>query len=331
MLRNRTTILCVALILLLALPATAATEPGRITVYSTPSGAQACIDSKDCDITPATFSVEGNAWHMIVVREAGYRDWVETIYVTSAMTGTASAYLDQDPDATAIRVNVTPGGGSICLDNNQCHRDAGAVNGTGSTLFTGVSPGYHTISVESPAGYMDAMELVQVKLGKVTDVTIGLAPVVTTPAPTLTPVTPMGIVRVYVDRTGSTVCLDNTRCVHNLGGDAGQGTGTMVFDRVTVNETHIVTVAADGCEPFSKALTVERDQIVTVDVRLRQIGGVPTTPATTAPQVVTTVTLITGATPRATTLPTRSAPGAFPVLGALAICGMLVLCRKDRQ
>ncbi|RPI37547.1 MAG: PEGA domain-containing protein, partial [Methanoregulaceae archaeon] len=95
----------IAAILLLTLPAATAVSPGRITVYSTPSGANACIDNKNCDITPATFAVEGNAWHMIVVTEKGYRDWTETLYVSSDLTSTANAYLDLDPAATAIQVN----------------------------------------------------------------------------------------------------------------------------------------------------------------------------------------------------------------------------------
>ena len=76
------TLLVFAVILLLALPAAAARLARQDHRYSTPSGANACIDNKNCDITPATFAVEGNAWHMIVVTEKGYRDWTETIYVS---------------------------------------------------------------------------------------------------------------------------------------------------------------------------------------------------------------------------------------------------------
>jgi PEGA domain len=329
-----TIILLVALIILLALPVTAAVPPGRITVYSTPSNAQACIDGKTCDITPATFAVEGNAWHMIVVREIGYRDWVDTVYVTSDMTSTASAYLDQDPSVTAVHVNVTPGGGTICLDNVQCHTDVGKVSTFGDTVFTGVSAGYHTISVSSPAGYDDAMKLVQVKLGNTTDVVITLRTVTQTPVPvtTLTPIPDTGMVRVYVNRIGSTVCLDNTRCVHNLGGDQQQGTGTMVFDRVTANETHIVTVAAEGYEPYSSTVTVGRDLITTVDVTLRPIAGMTltTVPATTPP-VVSTGSLTMVTTVPLQPIQTRSGLDAVPVLGALALSCLILLLGKDRK
>jgi hypothetical protein len=330
------TILLIAFLLLLALPATAAVPPGRITVYSSPSGANACIDNKDCEITPATFAVEGNAWHMIVVTEKGYRDWTDTIYVSSDLTSTANAYLDLDPAATAIHVNVTPGGGTVCLDNTQCRAPVGMVNGTGSTLYTGVSPGYHTISVESPVDYLDTTKLVEVELGKVSEINIMLEAFIAPPTPTKAPPVATGLVRVYVDRKGSTICIDNAHCVYNVGGNPGPGTGTTVFDLVTANETHIVTVAADGYEPFSKTVMVDKDTIQRVDVSLQPIAGVITVPTTTSPPVstlVATTTLpVTTTTPPPTMpLSTRSGLDALPLLGALALCGIALRFTKDRE
>ena len=61
------------------------------------------------------------------------------------MTSMANAYLDLDPAARGIRVNVTPGGGTVCLDNTQCRANVGTINSTGSTLLHGREPGlsYH--------------------------------------------------------------------------------------------------------------------------------------------------------------------------------------------
>jgi hypothetical protein len=323
-------LLIVALILLIAAPAVAAVPPGRITVYSMPSGANACIDNDDCDITPATFTVEGNAWHMIVVREKGYRDWTDTIYVTSDTTSAASAYLDVDPEATGVWVNITPGGGEICLDNNQCRVNVGLINSNGSTLFTGVSAGYHTISIESPAGYEDTMELVEVKLGKITRVDITLDKIVTTPPTSRTPVPATGMVRVYVDMTGSTICIDNARCQYNVGGDSSSGTGTMVFDYVTAHELHTITVAADGYEPFSTTVAVEQDLIANVDVKLRPKGGVAPV-KTTLVTTETTASLITTTTPPPTMPTARSGLSVIPVLGALVVCGAVALFRYNRH
>jgi hypothetical protein len=335
--KHTKTILLIAVLLLLTLPATALLPPGRITVYSAPSGANACIDTKNCDITPATFAVEGNAWHMIVVTEKGYRDWTETVYVTSDQTSVVTAYLDQDPAATAIRVNVTPGGGTVCLDNIQCRENVGTINSTGSMLFTGVSPGYHTISVESPAGYVDTTKLVQVNLGKTTGVNITLDEIIATPTTPKPPTPVTGMVRVYVDRTGSTICIDNAHCVYNVGGSPGPGTGTTVFNDVTVNKTHIVTVAVEGYEPFSATVSVSKDLISKVDVSLQPIAKVTTVPktttlpATTLPETTVLVTTVPATTTTVMPIPTQSGIDAVPLFGALALCGMVLLFRKNRK
>ena len=331
--RYAITLILFAFILIIAAPATAAVPPGRIAVYSTPSGADVCIDNDDCDMTPATFSVEGNAWHMIVVKEKGYRDWTEVVYVTSDLTSTATAYLDLDPDATGVEVNITPGGGTVCLDNLQCRESVGLVTGNGSTLFTGVSAGYHTVSVESPPGYEDTTQLVEVKLGKITGIVMTLATVTATPTPTLTPLPETGMVRVYVDRTGSTICLDNTRCAYNVGGDSTAGTGTMVFDRVSANQTHIVTVALDGYEPYSSPVQVSKDLISTVDVTLRPMGGAARRDITTVTTTVATTPPVTVSAPATAppTMPTaRSDPGPVMALCALVLTGVVALLMKNR-
>ena len=172
---NTKTVLLLVLFLLLAVPAMAVVLPGRITVFSTPTGALACIDNKSCDITGATFSVEGNAWHSVRITEKGYRAWTENVYVTSDQTSMITAYLDLDPNTTAIQVNVISGSGTVCLDNSNCRANVGSNTGTKSTLFTGVNPGYHTVSVEAAADYEDTSELVEVTLGKITTVNIELS------------------------------------------------------------------------------------------------------------------------------------------------------------
>src|SRR5512145_3112105 len=96
------TALLVVLFLLLAVPVMAVVPPGRITVNSVPAGALACIDNATCDTTGATFTVEGNAWHSVTVTEKGYMKWSENVFVTSDQVSMVNAYLDLDPDATAI-------------------------------------------------------------------------------------------------------------------------------------------------------------------------------------------------------------------------------------
>jgi hypothetical protein len=319
---NTKTVFLLVLFLLLAVPAMAVVLPGRITVYSTPTGALACIDNKTCDITGATFSVEGNAWHSVRITEKGYREWTENVYVTSDQTSMITAYLDLDPNTTAIQVNVISGSGTVCLDNSNCRANVGSNIGTKSTLFTGVNPGYHTISVEAAADYEDTSELVEVTLGKITTVTIELSSFIIPATPTSPATRATGSIRVYVDRTGSTICIDNGDCYINVGGTPGPGTGTAIFNEVTADKAHIITVAVDGYKPVSTPVLVGQDQVATVDVSLQLLGAETTVPTLTPTQVPT-------APP---TMPTGTAGlDAIPVLGALALCGAVFLLRKTKE
>jgi hypothetical protein len=294
-------------------------EPGRITVYSEPSGAVACIDTTYCDTTASTFTVSGNTWHSVVITNKGYLPWSDYIFVTSDQTHRINAELQLNPAITVLQVDVTPGSGTVCLDTNQCHTNVGLFGSSGSTQFTGVSPGYHTIRVWGPAGFQDYYTTVYVDLAKSTYVTIDLKPLntpVTTVTPIVTPAAPTtGTVRVYVDRTGSTICIDNTNCRMNVGGTGGVGTGTMLFTNVTTNTLHSVSVTAEGYKPYSLQILVREDLINTVDVSLQ-----PLTVATTAPTSLPAVP---------TLIPTRAGLYAAPVLGALVLCGAIFLFRKN--
>jgi hypothetical protein len=317
------TILFIAFLFLLAVPAPAAVPPGRITVSSTPTGALACIDNATCDTTSTIFTAEGNAWHTVVVTEKGYQAWTEKVFVTSDQTAMVSAYLDLDHNATAIQVTLRQGSGTVCLDNGDCRANVGTAGGNRSTLFTGVSPGYHTVSVEGSVDYGDSTELVQVTLGKTTDVYIALNPFIT-PVPQANPST--GTVRVYVDRTGSTICIDNVNCFINVGGNSGPGTGTAIFNDVTTDKAHIITVAADGYRSVSTPVTVSKDMITTVDVTLQSVNG---------PTIVPPLTTPFGATQQPTVPPTmptaRSGLSVLPVLVGLALCCAVFLFRNGRE
>jgi hypothetical protein len=317
-------VIFVTLLLLLAVQAQGLVTPGRIVVTSTPSGAVACIDTSYCDTTDATFTVTGNAWHSVVVTENGYVQWSDTVFVSSDQNTWVNAAMNPNPSITIIQVDVTPGGGTVCLDTSQCHPNVGAGSNAGSTQFTGMDQGYHTITVESPAGYLDYYTPVYVNLAKITYVTINLNPTIssgTQITPVVTPAaTATGTVRVYVDQTGSTVCIDATNCRNNVGGTAGPGTGTTLFTNITANYAHSITVTADGYIPYSAQVSVSKDLINTVDVSLQ-----PLAVGTTAP----TPTPATAAQATPTALPARSGLDAVPVLGALILCGAVFLFRNN--
>lgn len=335
-------ILTLSLILLLAVPVMAAALPGRITVYSVPTGALACVNSTTCDTTPANFVVEGNARHTVTVSEKGYHRWTEAVYVTSEQISLVTAYLDLNPSETGINVSVSPGGATVCLDNSDCRLLA--AGSTSGTLYTGVSPGYHTVSIEGPADYLDTTRLVEVALGEITKADIRLQPFISpvTRGPRAT-----GTVRVYVDRTCSTICIDNQDCYVNVGGSPGLGTATAIFSDVIADEMHIITVAADGYRPFSARVTVGKDLVATVDVTLQPVTGLTTVPRTTTQPATTTETAAsppaatTAASPATATqpvtappvapIPTKSNPGPVLAPAALVLCAMLFLISRQQQ
>jgi hypothetical protein len=191
-----------------------------------------------------------------------------------------------------------------------------------------VSPGYHTLSVRSPAGYEDTIKLVQVTLGKITDVSITLNPVgipvtLVTPVATAAPENwATGNIRVYVDRTGSTICIDTVDCFVNVGGTPGPGTGTTVFNEVSVDVVHTISVSADGYKPVSANVTVSEDEISTVDIKLQ-----PLAKETTSSLTLTPTQLPTESKPQ----PTRAGLDVLPVIGALALCGIIFLFQKKGE
>jgi hypothetical protein len=309
--------------------------PGRITVFSTPSFAYVCIDNAQCDTTPANFEVSGNAWHTVNVTQSGYLEWFDTIYVLTDQTSLVMADMQVDAGITGIQVFVKPGGGTVCLDNNLCHPDVGSASGTGSTQFMGLNEGYHTITVNQTVGYQAYSTMPYVTERGFTTIHINLYPVslptdpktnppyvtvggfvtipVATNLVTPTPALPTGAIRVYVNRAGSTVCLDGGDCRRNIGGPAGPGTGTTVFTDVVANVSHRITVTADGYELSTTQVTVSKDKLSTVDVRLLPSTGTAAASSTTEPDLPP---------------PTQAAPGAVPVLAGLALCAAVVLFAK---
>jgi PEGA domain len=322
-LRYMKNVILITLLLLLAVHAQGLVEPGRIVVHATPLGAAACIDAVYCDTTDATFTVSGNTWHSVVVTQNGYLPWSDNVFVISDQNTMVDAEMELNPSATVIRVDVTPGGGTVCLDDSQCRGNVGTSSSSGSTQFTGMSQGYHTITVGSTAGYLDYYTPVYVDLGKITPVTITLNPSISSATYMTSLVTPAapgtGVVRVYVDRTGSTICIDNVDCRNNVGGSAGPETGSTLFTNVTANSVHSISVAADGYKPYSAQVSVGKDMVNTVDVSLQPLAAETTAPTRTP----ATLPL---ATP--TLLPTRAGLDAVPVLGALVMCGAFFLFRN---
>ena len=218
--RTVTRAVLLVLLVLLVVHAQAIVPPGRITVWSSPSYAKVCIDNQRCDRTPADFPVIGDTWHTVNVTAAGYLPWSEDVFVTSGHASLVNA--DLLSPTTGVRVNVTPGGGTVCIDDSLCHTGVGLPGGSGSTQFTRVNEGYHTIKVNQTDGYR-TFSMLRYVTSKGITFTITLDPVSAASPET-------GTIRVLVNREGSTVCIDNGTCRTNVLGPYGSGTGFAEFD-----------------------------------------------------------------------------------------------------
>jgi hypothetical protein len=239
--------LLVALILVLIVPAQAVLPPGNIVVHSTPPGAFACIDTVDCDYTTATFVASADTMHTVTVTADGYQRWTDTVYVTSGQTSVVVADLQLNPDTTKIQVYVNPGGGQVCLDSSPCHVNVGTPSGLGSTQFTGVSVGPHTISA-SAYGFRTYTEQVYVSLGSTSTIRIDLVP----------SSTPSGNIQVISTPDGATACVDGGNCLKAPVTFSGLNSGTY----------HTVIVSLPGYETYSENVYVVVDQTTLVRASL---------------------------------------------------------------
>ena len=315
------------------LPTRAAVPPGRLTVLSKPSYAHVCIDDSKCGTTPVDFTVAGNAQHVVNITRSGYLDWSDTVTVPAGETALVNASLEPDTGINGIQVFVNPGGGTVCLDDHQCHAGVGTAGGNGSTQFTGLDEGYHVITVNNTAGYQSYSIRPYVPRRGFASITVSLDPVavqgagptitpagfatipVTSESATPTPVTVHGRLRVYVNPIGSTVCIDNGDCRSHVGGTPGPGTGFEDFSAVSANVPHTINVTADGFLPASSQVTVSPDKPGSVTFVLQPA---PVTTAEPTPP------------PQPSPLPTNASFDAV-VPGAFALSCAVIFFRRGRS
>jgi hypothetical protein len=291
---------------------------GSIEVHSTPYGATACIDGGDCQQTTASFTnLAGNSYHSLTISATGYQTYFDNVFVTARQTSVVDATLQPVQPATGIvQVFITPGGGTVCLDN-QCEQNVGTPGASGSHQFANIpANGYHTVTVTAN-GYQRYITEIYVQPGQLNELTISLQPLAS----------PTGTLQVYVTPGGGIVCLDGSQCDANVG--TRDSTGSMQFARVLANTPHTVTVVTSGYLTYTKDVTLQPGQVNELDITLTP-GTSPTMAPTAAPVQPTAAPtsppapVPTAPAPR----PTTSDPGALPVLGALALCGAVLISRK---
>jgi hypothetical protein len=88
---------------------------GEILVVSTPAGAELFLDTTFRGITPATLSDIPAGSHVVMVREAGYTDAVQTITVNGGQSTPVALSLVKIPVTTMTPLTVVPVLGAIAV------------------------------------------------------------------------------------------------------------------------------------------------------------------------------------------------------------------------
>jgi hypothetical protein len=285
-------------------PAAALVPPGSIQIWSTPGGANACIDGSICQVTmsdgSATFDgLSGESYHMVTVSLAGYQTFAQSVYVSSQAISVVNAALQPNPPAVgSIQAYITPYGGTVCVDGGQCRVFSPVdLNSVASVQFTGLTANnYHTLTV-SLNGYQPYTQNVYVTPGDIVQVNAVLQPV-----PTPMPVAP-GSIQIWSNPGGAFACIDGSNCRTTL------NDGSATFDGLTGNSYHTVTVSLPGYQPFTGNVLVMSWQTSVVNAALQPVPT-PVPPVTTIP-------------------PTTKAGLTVPIaLFATGICSAALLCRR---
>jgi hypothetical protein len=159
---------------------------GAIQVISHPSGAVVTLDGGSWQYTPATFSsVSAGTSHYLQITMSGYQPYGTSAYVTAGQTATVNAYLvpnSPQPRTGSLNVVTSPKGADIYVDGNYFAESPYVV--------TNLAPGSHTLRMHK-AGYDEYLSTLTVNAGQQTAIsftftsqqkTVGSIEVASTPA-----------------------------------------------------------------------------------------------------------------------------------------------------
>jgi len=133
-------------------------KAGRITVSSSPPGADIYLDGIHKGTTSKTISSVEVGSHTIKLEKSGYVDITRTVAVGAGETATISETLTELAQETGlISISSSPSDADIYLD--------GTHEGTTSKTISGVTVGSHTIKLEK-SGYVEAVRNVTLRAGE---------------------------------------------------------------------------------------------------------------------------------------------------------------------
>lgn len=223
---------------------------GALQVKSSPGGADIYIDGFYSGSTAATVGNLAAGPHVVILRLAGYQDWLGTVEVPENSVGFIDAQLDVAAASTTgdLLVSSNPPGAAVFND--------GVFQGNtmpGDALdLTGLSPGKHTILL-SLRNYQEYTTEVEVVAGGVNIVYAELVPA---PTPSQS-----GSLLINSNPQGANVFLDNA-CV---------GITPLTIPSVTAGN-HALLLRLPGYSDYSTTLTISPGEVVQVQAALAPVA-----------------------------------------------------------
>jgi hypothetical protein len=229
---------------------------GSLSVQSTPSGAGLYVDNGYRGETPQTIGNLVQGSHNVLLRLAGYQDYVTTVSITAGQTTRISPVLQPivNPSVGYILVSSTPAGASIYLDGVY----QGQTSAGNQYDITGVTPGAHSILLRL-SGYQDYADTITISAGQVVTVNPTLVPLVKPPS--------TGSVQISSSPSGAETYLDNVF----------QGYTPLTLQNVAVG-SHVVTLKLAGYNDSQTTIQVTAGQITQLTPTLTPVSTVTPTP-----------------------------------------------------
>ena len=232
------------------------TSPGGMSISSTPRGASIYIDDMYMGKTNQVVGNLAPGPHRLVISEAGYVTWKESVTVRSGegIPVTVTLVAEVNPAHGDLLVSSTPTGASVYIDGNYM----GSTPADDSLDINDLSPGSYAVVVRKP-GYQEYSTRVTVQEGGVAQVFAPLQPAAQTASSVEISSTP----------AGADVFVNNMY----------MGTTPLSFHDVAAG-TYTVDIRMEGYAPFSSSGQVIPGQSVHVIAALSPAQApAPTTKA----------------------------------------------------
>ncbi len=231
---------------------------GSIQVISSPGGADLYIDGIYRGVTATTVGNLIAGDHNVLLKLSGYRDYTETVTVTSGRVTIVKPNLIQNtqPVTGDLQVSSDPAGASIYLDNTF----QGLTQPGSHTELTGITPGTHLLLL-TRENYQEYSSTVQITQGQVTVIAASLTP---------SPAGSNATLQIASDPEGADVFLDNRF----------SGITPVTLQSVSPGSYHVL-IKLNGYSDHSTVVNLTSGQSALVSVALTP--AVTPTPTTGSP------------------------------------------------